>query len=92
MRDSVQETGAFEGTSYTKLRRRSIIGLYIYPAAAHAQSGVKQSVLSVCRQNNIEIRPLRTVYGFKEHWNKRKTYLLPFLGAGFVHMALSREC
>ena len=64
-----------------------------YPAAAHAQSGVKQSVLSVClsfcRQTNIEIRPLRTVYGFKEHWNK---YLLPFLGAGFVHMALSREC
>ena len=38
-----------------------------YPAAAHAQSGVKQSVLSVCRQKNIEIRPLRTVYGFKEH-------------------------
>ena len=67
-----------------------------YPAAAHAQSGVKQSVLSVClsfcRQKNIEIRPLHTVYGFKEHWNKRKTYLLPFLGAGFVHMALSREC
>ena len=48
--------------------------------------------LSVSRQKNIEIRPLRTVYGFKEHWNKRKTYLLPFLGAGFVHMALSREC
>ena len=52
---------------------------------------IKQSVLSVSlsRQKNIEIRPLRTVYGFKEHWNK---YLLPFLGAGFVHMALSREC
>ena len=53
--------------------------------------------LSVClsvgqSSKNIEIRPLRTVYGFKEHWNKGKTYLLPFLGAGFVHMTLSREC
>ena len=50
-----------------------------YPAAAHAQSGVKQSVLSVClsfcRQTNIEIRPLRTVYGFKEHWNNVFTSL-----------------
>ena len=57
-----------------------------YPAAAHAQSGL------FCQSSkNIEIRPLRTVYGFKEHWNKRKTYSLLFLGAGFVHMALSRE-
>ena len=74
----------------------------VHCAAAHAHSGVyeiKQSVLSVCpsvclsvsRQKPIEIRPQRTVYGFKEHWNKRKTYLLPFLGAGFVHMALSQE-
>ena len=71
-----------------------------YPAAAHAQSGVKQSVLSlsvclsiclsVSRPKNIVIRPMCTVYGFKEYLNKRKTYLLPFLGAGFVHMTLSQ--
>ena len=69
-----------------------------YPGAAHAQSGVKQSVLSVClsiclsvsHPKNIVIRPTCTVYGFKEYLNKRKTYLLPFLGAGFVHMTLSQ--
>ena len=67
-----------------------------YPVAAHAQSGVKQSVLSVClsvylsvcqSSKNIVIRPMCTIYGFKEYLNKRKTYLL---GAGFVHMALSQ--
>ena len=67
-----------------------------YPTAVHEQSGVRGSVcLSVCLsviKKYIEISPLRTVYGFKECWNKRKIYLLPFLGAGFIHMALSREC
>ena len=60
----------------------------------NAQSG-NRFCLSVClsvsqSSKNIEIRPLRTVYGFKEHWNKRKTYLLPFLGAVFVHMAIPK--
>ena len=66
--------------------------LNIYPAAAHAQSGVKQLVLSVSLSvvKKIETCPIRTVYGFKEHLNKRKKYLLPFLGAGFIYMALSR--
>ena len=65
-----------------------------YSAAAHVQSGVKQLVLSVClsvcRPKNIEIRPMCTVYSFKEYLNKSKTYSLPFLGAGFVYMALSQ--
>ena len=47
---------------------RSLLGFVTnYPVATHAQSGVKQSVLSASLSSkNIEIRPLRTVYGFKE--------------------------
>ena len=66
--------------------------IVFYPAAVHAQSRVKQSVLSVClsfclsiclsvflsvclsvcqSSKNVEIRPMRRVYGFKEHLNKR---------------------
>ena len=49
-----------------------------YHAAAHAQSGVKLSVCSVGRQKNIEIRPLRTVYGFNNIEIREKRIYCPF--------------
>ena len=68
-----------------------------YPGAARAGlsnrfclSVCLSICLSVSRPKNIVIRPTCTVYGFKEYLNKRKMYLLPFLGAGFVHMTLSQ--
>ena len=62
-----------------------------YPAAVHAQSRVNQSVLSVCQSvtHSLSRKKMRTVYGFIEHLNKTKMYLLPFLGAGFIYLALS---
>ena len=63
-----------------------------YPAAAHAQSGVKQSgpsvCLSVCQQKNIEMCPKCTMYGFsclQRACGQRKSYLL------YVHNASGRS-